>query len=72
MSQRKYISGRGNLSSYYKPRSKEAEQKNIFYFVMLGFKAETFWLEQHLTKHVNRYNIKLQLLGYIYLFVIWI
>ena len=41
VSQRKYISGRGNLSSY-KPRSKEAAQKNIFYFVMLGFKAEKF------------------------------
>ena len=39
---------------------------------MLGFKAETFQLELHSTKHVKIYNIKLKLLGYdIYLRVIW-
>ena len=43
-SQWKYISGRG-IFSFYKPRSKELAQKNIFYFVALGFKAETFSLE---------------------------
>ena len=30
-------------------------QKNIFYFVVLGFKAERFSLELHLTMHVKRY-----------------
>ena len=30
-------------------------QKNIFYFVVLGFKAERFLLELHLTKYVKRY-----------------
>ena len=36
----------------------------MFYFAVLVFKAETFSLELHLTKHVKRYNIKLKLLGY--------
>ena len=44
--------------------SKELAEKNIFYFIVLGFKAETFWLELHLTKYAKRYNIKLNLLGY--------
>ena len=51
MSQRKYISGIGNLFSFYKPRSKELAQKNIFY-VVLGFKAEALLLELRLTKYV--------------------
>ena len=33
------------------PRSKKLVQRNIFYFVVLGFKTETFSL--HLTKHVK-------------------
>ena len=41
VSERKYISGRGNFS-FYKSRSEEVAQKNIFYFVVLGFKAEMF------------------------------
>ena len=49
---RKYISGRGNFP-FYKPRSKELAQENIFYFVVLSFKAERFSLELHLTKYVN-------------------
>ena len=28
--------------SFYKPRSKELAQKNVFYCLVLGFKAETF------------------------------
>ena len=40
VSQRKYNSGRGNLSSFYKSISKALEQKNNFYCV--GFKAEMF------------------------------
>ena len=72
VSYRKYISRRGNFS-FYKPRSKELAQKKIFYFVGLGFKAEMFSLELHLTKFVKRYSIKLNSLGYdIYLRVIWV
>ena len=41
MSQRKYINKRENFS-FYKPRSKELAQKNLFYFVVLGFKGERF------------------------------
>ena len=53
------------------PRCKKVAKKNIFYFVVLGFKAETFSL--HLTKNVKRYSVKLNTLGYnIYLCVIWI
>ena len=33
------------------PRSKKLTQRNIFYFAVLGFKAETFSL--YLTKHVK-------------------
>ena len=33
------------------PRSKKFAQRNIFYFVVLSFKAETFSV--HLTKHVK-------------------
>ena len=33
------------------PRSKKLALRNIFYFVVLSFKAETFSL--HLTKHVK-------------------
>ena len=55
MSQVKYISGRGNLFSFYKPRSKELAQKT--FFVVLGFKAETFLLEIHLTKYIQIYNL---------------
>ena len=57
MSQRKYISKRGNLFSFYKPRSKELAQKNIFYCVVLGFNTETFLLQLHLTKYVKSYNL---------------
>ena len=42
-------------------RSLELAQKNIFYFVMLGFKAETFWLKLYLAKYVKIYSIKLKL-----------
>ena len=42
--------GRGNFS-FYMPRNKKLVQRNIFYFVVLGFKAETFLL--HLTNHVK-------------------
>ena len=27
---------------FFKPRSKQLAQKNFFYFIVLGFKAETF------------------------------
>ena len=48
-------------------------EKNIFYFVVLGFKAEMFSLELHLAKYDKRYCMKLNSLGYdIYLRVIWI
>ena len=71
VSYRKYISRRGNFS-FYKPRSKELAQRNVFYFVGLGFKAEMFSLELDLTRFVKRYSIKLNSLGYdIYLSVIW-
>ena len=53
MFKKKYIRGRGNFS-FYKPRSKELAQKNIFYFVALGFKAERLSLELHLTKYIKR------------------
>ena len=36
--QRKEISGRGNFS-FYMPRMKMLAQKNILYFVLLGFKV---------------------------------
>ena len=46
-------------------------QKNIFYFVVLGFKSETFSLL--LTKYAKRYSMKLNSLSHdIYLCVIWI
>ena len=48
---RKYISGRGDFS-FCKPRNNELAQKNFFYFVVLGFKAERFLLELHSTKYV--------------------
>ena len=52
------------------PRSKNLVQKNNFYFVVLGFKAERFSL--FLTKYAKRYNMKLNSLNhYIYLCVIW-
>ena len=57
MSQRKYISKRGHLFSFYKPRSKELAQKNIFYCVVLGFNTETFLSQLHLTKYVKSYNL---------------
>ena len=41
---------------FYKPSTKELPQKT-FYCVVLGFKAETFLLELHLTKYVKRYNL---------------
>ena len=54
-------------------KKRGSAKKIIFYFVVLGFRAETFSLELDLTKHVKRYNIKLKFLGYdIYLRVIWI
>ena len=72
MPQRKHISRRGTFS-FYKPRNKELAQKSIVYFLVLGFKAQTFSLELHLTKYVKTYRIKLNSLGYdIYLRVIWI
>ena len=37
------------------PRSKKLAHKNIFYSVVLDFKAERFSLELHLTKYVQRY-----------------
>ena len=50
----------------YMPRTKKLAQRNIFYFAVVGFKAEPFSL--HLTKHV-----KLNSLSHdIYLRVIWI
>ena len=52
-------------------RSKKLEQKNIFYFVVPGFKAERFSL--HLIKYAKRYSMKLNSLSHdIYLCVIWI
>ena len=36
---------------FYTPRSKKLAQRNIFYFVVLGLKAEMFLL--HLTKYIN-------------------
>ena len=49
---------------FYMSRSKKLAQRNIFYVVVLGFKAETFSL--HLTKH-----LKLNLLSHdIYLRVV--
>ena len=53
MFKRKYIGGRGNFS-FYKPRSEELAQKNIFCILMLGFKAERFSLELNLTEYVKR------------------
>ena len=51
---------------FKKTGSKKLVQKNIFYFVVLGFKVERFSL--HLTKHV-----KINSLSYdIYFRVIWI
>ena len=50
-------------------RSKNLTSKNVFYSLVLGFKAEMFSL--HLTKYVKRYSMKLNSLGYdIYLRVI--
>ena len=57
MFKRKYVSGRGGF--FYISRSKKLTQKNIFYFVVLGFKAEMFL--QHLTPHVKKYSMKLNL-----------
>ena len=52
-------------------RSKTLAQKNIFYSVVLGFKAERFSL--HLTEYAKRYSMKLNLLSHdIYLRVVWI
>ena len=44
---------------FYISRSKKLTQKNIFYFIVLGFKAEMFL--QHLTPHVKKYSMKLNL-----------
>ena len=53
------------------PRSKKLVQKNIVYFLVPGFKAETFSLP--LTKYAKRYNMKLNSLSHdISLRVIWI
>ena len=71
LSRRKYTSGRGNFS-FYKPRSKELAQKNIFYFVVLGFKVETFWLESHLTKCIKRHSITLKFARLWYLFACYL
>ena len=45
-------------------------QKNILHFLVLGFKVETFSL--HLTKYVNRYSMKLNLLGLIFISVLFV
>ena len=60
---REYISGRGNFC-FHKPRSKELSVKNIFFFVVLGFKAERFSLELHLTKYVKRQIFVCVLFGF--------
>ena len=53
------------------PRSKKLVQKNIFYFVVPSFKAETCSLL--LAKYAKRYSMKLNSLSHdIYLRVIWI
>ena len=51
-------------------RSKKVVQKNIVYFVVPGFKAETFSLL--LTKYAIRYTKLSSLSHDIYLHVIWI
>ena len=67
---RKYITRKG-FFFFYMSRSKTLAQKNIFYSVVLGFKAERFSL--HLTQYAKRYSMKLNLLSHdIYLRVIWI
>ena len=38
------------------PRSKKLAQRNIFYFVVLGFKTETFSL--HLTRFTDEVDLK--------------
>ena len=48
------------------PRNKQLAKRNMFYFVVLGFKAEAFSV--HLTKYVKR-NLRSH---DIYLRVIWI
>ena len=40
---------------------------NIFHCVVLGFKAETFLIEFHLTKYVKRYNLQLNIFIYVLL-----
>ena len=46
----------GGFFTYLEAKS---YHKNIFYFVVLGFKAEMFL--QHLTPHVKKYSMKLNL-----------
>ena len=53
------------------PRSKKLVQKNILYFIVPGFKAETFSLL--LTKYAKRCVMKLNSLSHdTYLSVIWV
>ena len=53
------------------PRSKKLAQKNIFYSLVLGFKAERFSLD--FTKYAQRYSMKLHSLSHdIYLRITWI
>ena len=51
------ISAEEVIFLFYMPRSKELAQKNIFYSIALGFKAETFLLELYLVKYVKRYSM---------------
>ena len=51
----KYNNRKGNFS-FYMPRSKKLAQRNIFYFVVLGFKTETFSL--HLTRFTDEVDLK--------------
>ena len=46
------ISAEEVIFLFYMPRSNELAQKNIFYSLVLGFKAETFLLELYLVKYV--------------------
>ena len=52
------------------PRTKKLVQKNIFHFVVPGFKAETFSLL--LTKYAKRYSIKLNSLSHHILFACYL
>ena len=57
MSQIKCINGRGSLFSFLQAYKQRASAENIFYCVVLGFKAETYLLQLHLTKYVKSYSL---------------